>query len=94
VHSGYDPRKEAQAWAEDQSREWKAGELGVVFGVGLLYHVEALVARKPQEATLAVVVPSVAELKDAASARLMEAWVTGIEWIWGTPQAMAPRCVS
>jgi spore maturation protein CgeB len=89
VHSGYDPRKEAQAWAEDQSREWKAGELGVVFGVGLLYHVEALVARKPQEATLAVVVPSVAELKDAASARLMEAWVTGIEWIWGTPQAMA-----
>jgi spore maturation protein CgeB len=89
VHSGYDPRKEAQAWVEVQSREWKAGELGVVFGVGLLYHVEALVARKPQEATLAVVVPNVAEFKDAVSARLMEAWITRVEWIWGTPQTMA-----
>lgn len=48
VHSEYDPRKEAQAWAEAQLLEWKAGELGVVLGVGLLYHVEALVALKPQ----------------------------------------------
>lgn len=91
VHSGYDPRKEAQAWAESQLLEWKAGELGVVLGVGLLYHVEALASVKPQGATLAVVVPNVAELKDAASTRLMAAWMDRVEWVWGTPQAMAEQ---
>ncbi|MDF0666442.1 MAG: glycosyltransferase [Nitrospira sp.] len=89
VHSGYDPRQEAQAWAKAQLREWKAGELGVVLGVGLLYHVEALVALKPQGAMLAVVVPNVAELKDAVSTRPMAAWVHRVEWLWGTPAAMA-----
>lgn len=89
VHSGYDPRQEAQAWAKAQLLEWKAGELGVVLGVGLLYHVEALVALKPQGAMLAVVVPNVAELKDAVSTRPMEAWVHRVDWLWGTPAAMA-----
>ena len=89
IHSAYDPRKEAQAWAESQLREWKAGELGVVLGVGLLYHVEALVARKPEGAMLVVVMPNVAELKDAASTRPMEAWINKVEWMWGTPVAMA-----
>ncbi len=41
IHSAYDPVKEAQAWAEGQS--YQDGETLVVFGVGLLYHVEALV---------------------------------------------------
>jgi spore maturation protein CgeB len=89
VHSGYDPRKEAKAWAEAQLREWKAGELGVVLGVGLLHHIEALVALMPQGAMLAVVVPNVAELKDAASTRPMETWINRVEWMWGTPVAMA-----
>lgn len=93
VHSGYDPRKEAHAWAEAQLLEWKVGELGVVLGVGLLYHVEALVALKSQGAMLAVVVPNVAELKDAASARLMETWTNKVEWVWGTSAAMAEQLV-
>lgn len=89
IHSGYDPRQEAHAWAKAQLLEWKAGELGVVLGVGLLYHVEALVSLKPQGAMLTVVVPNVAELTDAVSTRSMEAWVHKIEWLWGTPAAMA-----
>ena len=93
VHSAYDPRKEANAWAETQLLEWKTGELGVVLGVGLLYHVEALVALKPQGAMLAVVVPNVVELKDAASTRPMEAWINRVEWVWGTPAAMAEELV-
>jgi spore maturation protein CgeB len=91
VHSGYDPRKEAQAWAEAQWLEWKAGELGVVLGVGLLYHVEALAALKPQGAMLAVIVPNVAELKDALSSRPMEGWIDRVEWMWGPPAAMAEQ---
>ena len=91
VHSAYDPRKEAHAWAEAQLLEWKPGELGVVLGVGLLYHVEALVALKPQGAMLTVVVPNVAELNDAASTRSMEAWVDRVEWMWGPPAAMAEQ---
>lgn len=91
VHSGYDPRKEAHAWAEAQSLEWKAGELGVVLGVGLLYHVEALAARMSQGAMLAVIVPNVDEFRDAASTRSMEAWGNRIKWIWGTPVAMAEQ---
>ena len=91
VHSGYDPRKEARAWAEAQLPEWKAGELGVVLGVGLLYHVEALVALKPQGAMLAVVVPNVAEFNDAGSTRPMEAWINMVEWVWGTSVAMAEQ---
>ena len=89
VHSEYDPRKEAQAWAETQLLEWKAGELGVVLGVGLLYHIEALVALKPQGAMLVVIVPNVAELRDAASTRPMETWVNKVDWMWGMPAVMA-----
>ena len=91
VHSGYDPRKEAHAWAETQLLEWKAGELGVVLGVGLLYHVEALAAVKSQGARLAIVVPNIAELKDAVSTRSIGAWVNGVELIWGTPAAIAEQ---
>lgn len=91
VHSGYDPRKEAHAWADAQLLEWKTSELGVVLGVGLLYHVEALIALKPQGAMLAVVVPSVAEFKDAISSRLMAAWINRVQWVWGTPKVMAEQ---
>ncbi|UVT21069.1 MAG: glycosyltransferase [Nitrospira sp.] len=94
VHSGYDPRKEARVWAEARLLEWKTDELGVVLGVGLLYHVEALVALKPREARLAVVVPDLAVLKNALSARPMDAWVNTVDWIWGTPEVMAERLVT
>lgn len=94
IHSSYDPRKEARTWAETQLREWKAGELGVVLGVGLLYHVEALAAMKPAGTRLAVVVPDAAILKDSASVRPVGAWFNAIEWIWGTPQEMAEQLTS
>lgn len=91
VHSGYDPRKEAQAWAEARLLEWKGGELGVVLGVGLLYHVEALAVMKPAGARLAVVLPDAAVFKDAVSIRPLHAWINTIEWVWGTPKTMAEQ---
>lgn len=94
IHSAYDPRREARAWAEAQLLEWKAAELGVVFGVGLLYHVEALAALKPAGSRLAVVIPDVSILKDAASARPMGAWFHAVEWLWGPLSEMAGRLVS
>jgi spore maturation protein CgeB len=94
IHSSYDPRKEARTWAETQLREWKAGELGVVLGIGLLYHVEALAAVKPPGSRLAVIVPDVSILKDAASVRPVGAWFNAVEWIWGSPQEMAEQLAS
>jgi spore maturation protein CgeB len=91
IHSSYDPRKEARVWADAQLGEWKEGELGVVLGVGLLYHVEALALMKPRGRRLAVVVPTVSILKDAASLRPFDAWFNEIEWIWGSPQEIAGR---
>ena len=54
IHSAYDPVKEAQAWAEGQS--YQEGETMVVFGVGLLYHVEALCAHLPRTALVILAV--------------------------------------
>ena len=94
IHSSYDPRKEARAWAEVQMREWKSGELGIVLGVGLLYHIEALAMIKPAGSRLAVVVPDASIIKDAASVRPVGAWFNAIEWIWGTAQEMAEQLAS
>ncbi len=91
LHSAYDPKKEAGGWADARLREWTAGEVGVVLGVGLLYHVEALAAAKPQGARLAVVVPDLSILKDAATVRPLGSWFQAIDWIWGTPEAMAEQ---
>lgn len=91
VHSAYDPRKEAKTWAEQQIREWKAGEVGVVLGVGLLYHVEALSLLKPAESRLAVVVPDVLVLKDAVSVRKLGTWIHDIVWVLGTAEEMASQ---
>lgn len=94
IHSAYDPRKEARAWAEQSLTEWKPGELGVVLGVGLLYHAEALAAIKPAEARLAVVVPDLSVLKDAAAVRPLGAWFNTVEWMWGLPESMAEQLAS
>ena len=94
VHSAYDPKKEARAWAEQQVGEWKAGELGVVLGVGLLYHVEALALVKPPELRLAVVVPDMSVLKDAIGSRPLGAWFNSLQWIVGTTEAMAEQLAS
>lgn len=94
IHSAYDPRKEAQSWAALQVKEWHAGELGVVLGVGLLYHVEALVATKPVGARLAVVIADMAAFKDALAVRPLGPWLNAIEWIWGSSDKMATQLAS
>ncbi len=91
IHSAYDPRREAQAWAQRQLQAWKAGEVGVVFGVGLLYHVEALMAAKPPDTKVAVIVPDLSMLKDAATVRPLGAWFNTIEWVFGSAQGMAQQ---
>jgi len=93
VHSSYDPRKEARTWADMHVKEWKAGEIGVVLGVGLLYHVEALAGMKPDGSRLAVVVPDISILKDTASVRPMGPWCESVEWIWGDVRRMAEQLV-
>ncbi|NGZ95214.1 MAG: hypothetical protein CV089_03605 [Nitrospira sp. WS110] len=94
VHSAYDPRTEARSWAEQQVGEWKRGELGVVLGVGLLYHVEALVQVNPDRSRLAVVVPDPSVLKDALVARPLGPWLDTIIWVTGTAQEMAEQLAS
>ncbi|MEQ1846869.1 MAG: hypothetical protein ABL983_14985, partial [Nitrospira sp.] len=94
VHSAYDPKKEARSWAEQQVKEWKTGELGVVLGVGLLYHVEALALVKPHDSRLAVVVPDVAVFKDALGACALGAWLNTVQWIIGTSEEMAEQLAS
>ncbi|MGZ8384520.1 MAG: CgeB family protein [Nitrospira sp.] len=94
VHSAYDPKKEARSWAEQQVKEWKTGEWGVVLGVGLLYHVEALALVKPHDSPLAVVVPDVAVFKDALGARSLGVWLNTVQWMIGTPEEMAEQLAS
>lgn len=93
IHSAYDPRKEARMWGEAQLKEWRSGEIGVVLGVGLLYHVEALAVMSTDDRRMAVVVADMSVLKDALAARPMGDWVEAVEWIWGDAVEMA-RCLS
>jgi spore maturation protein CgeB len=89
VHSAYDPIKEAQAWAEGQS--YQEGETVVVFGVGLLYHVEALCARLPRTAPVVLVVSDLRVLADAASARTWGDWIERLSWAWGTTEGISEQ---
>jgi len=91
VHSSYDPKKEARAWADQRWQEWHATERGVVLGVGLLYHVEALVAMMPPEGRVAVVAPDLSLLRQAFEARPLGPWIERIDWVWGSPDAMAEQ---
>ncbi len=92
IHSAYDPIKEAQAWAEGQTHQ--EGETIVVFGVGLLYHVEALCARLPQTVTVVLVVPDLRVLADAATVRTWGDWIDRVSWAWGTTEAICERIAS
>src|SRR6185295_3876229 len=85
IHSAYDPVKEAQVWAEGQ--RYEEGETLVVFGVGLLYHVEALCARLPRTAGIVLVVPDLNVLVDAAVARTWGDWMDRVSWAWGATEA-------
>jgi len=92
IHSAYDPIKEAQAWAEGQT--YQEGETIVVFGVGLLYHVEALCARLPQTVTVVLVVPDLRVLADAATVRTWGDWIDRVSWAWGTTETICERIAS
>ena len=89
IHSAYDPIKEAQAWAESQS--YQEGETLVVFGVGLLYHVEALCARLPRTAPVILVAPDLSVLADAAAVRTWGDWIERLSWAWGATEAICDR---
>ncbi|TKB54114.1 MAG: hypothetical protein E8D50_05800 [Nitrospira sp.] len=92
IHSAYDPIKEAQAWAESQTHQ--EGETIVVFGVGLLYHVEALCARLPRTVTIVLVVSDLRVLADATTVRTWGDWIDRISWAWGTTEAISERVAS
>ncbi len=89
IHSAYDPIKEAQAWAESQS--YQEGETLVVFGVGLLYHVEALCARLPRTAPVVLVAPDLSVLADAAAVRTWGDWIERLSWAWGATEAICDQ---
>ena len=92
VHSAYDPIKESQAWAEGQT--YQEGETIVVFGVGLLYHVEALCARLPRTVPVVLVVPDLRVLADAAAARTWGDWIDRVAWAWGAAEAISEHIAS
>ncbi|MDQ6734620.1 MAG: glycosyltransferase [Nitrospirota bacterium] len=89
IHSGYDPRREADAWSRAQAAACRAEEFIVVLGVGLLYHVEALRGGIPRDTAVVVIVPDVNELHDACAARSMNEWIEGVEWLWGSTDTIA-----
>ncbi len=89
IHSAYDPIQEARDWAEAQCALLKDGELAVVIGTGLLYHIEALCALVPHDRTIAVVVADIREWRDACEARAWGAWAGRVHWCVGDPQETA-----
>ncbi len=94
VHSAYDPKKEARLWADQQEKEWQAGEVGVVLGVGLLYHIEALALSRSPDSRLVVVIPDLSVLKDALGARPLGAWINRVHWVVGTAEDIAGQLAS
>ena len=92
IHSAYDPIKEAQAWAEGQS--YQDGETIVLFGLGLLYQVEALYARLPRTASVVLVVPDLSVVADAAAVRIWGDWLDRTIWAWGTTEAIGEQIAS
>ncbi len=91
VHSAYDPVREAETWAQAHAGSCKAGEIVLVVGTGLLYHVEALRKTLSRDLTIAVVIANLDEFRDALSVRSLEAWARNITWLSGEPDAIAAQ---
>ncbi|MCW5799707.1 MAG: hypothetical protein LZF60_80407 [Nitrospira sp.] len=89
IHSAYDPLREAQTWADTHAASCRPGEMVVVAGVGLLYHVEALRRKLAPDVSLAVLIPNLDEFHDALAARSLEAWSESILWLPGAPAEIA-----
>ena len=91
IHSTYDPVKESTSWAAAQIVSCREGDVVLVFGIGLLYHVEALCKVLPPSIPLVVAVPDLVELHDACAVRAWGDWVRRVTWVWGAPHSMARR---
>ncbi len=89
IHSAYDPIREGELWANHQTENCQPGEILVVLGVGLLYHVEAMCSKLAQGSVIIVIVPDLSELADVFSVRSLEGWGDRICWVWGNPEQMA-----
>ena len=85
IHSAYDPEREAERWAMQQQKECQVGEALLIFGVGLLYHVEALCRLLPPDQPIFVVVADLNELRDGLMSRTLSGWGERIQWVYGTP---------
>ncbi|MDR4494359.1 MAG: glycosyltransferase [Nitrospirales bacterium] len=84
IHSAYDPQKEAERWAVQQLKNCRPGEVLLIFGVGLLYHVEALKRHLSPDQRVLVVVGNLNELRDCLSVRSLSEWGEEVHWVWGT----------
>ncbi|GJL49449.1 glycosyltransferase family protein [Candidatus Nitrospira salsa] len=91
IHSAYDPLKEAQTWAENAIQEHQSGEAILVTGVGLLYHVEALMKIAAPHTSILVLVPDLRELCAALTVRSFTGWGEEIQWLWGNVEDLANR---
>ncbi len=89
IHSAYDPLREAQTWADTHAAACQSGEMIVVAGVGLLYHVEALRNKLPPDVSLAVLIPNLDEFHDALAARSLGSWSESVLWLPGAPAEIA-----
>jgi hypothetical protein len=63
IHSSYDPGREAGQWAEKNMAG--PGDVLFVFGFGLGYHVERLLARCPDDVRVVVVEPNLSFVRAA-----------------------------
>ena len=89
IHSAYDPVREAEIWANTHAPLCQAGELIVIAGIGLLYHVEALRNRLSPDCSIAVLIPNIQEFHDSLSARALGLWSEHITWLFGPPSESA-----
>ena len=89
IHSSYDPLREAEQWAAHHAKDCQAGEVLVVLGVGLWYHLEALLAKVSQDSLIMVVVSNLQEFVDGLAVRSLRGWGERVKWVWGDPEPMA-----
>ncbi|HET6675576.1 MAG TPA: glycosyltransferase [Nitrospiraceae bacterium] len=89
IHSAYDPLRESESWAAEQTSLGRPREILVIMGVGLLYHVEALRRRVTTDTDMMVVVPDLTELHDAFAARPMEELLQTVGFLTGSPETVA-----
>ena len=91
LHSAYDPKREAECWAEQHVKECGNGERVVVLGVGLLYHLEALCQELASDIAICVPIPSLSEFADCLRVRPLAGWSDRVQWVWGNTSEMVEK---